>query len=418
MHKVSATPREAGAVQAMLLMLAALLPIMGTLTMLPVMPLLFSHFAAQPHAQLLVPMIITIPAASMALLAPLAGMVGDRLSRRRLLIAATALYAGFGLLPVMLDDLYAILLARLVMGIADAFILTTANALIGDYFTGEARSKWLAVQSGIGSITGEARSKWLAVQSGIGSILSTLIVLGAGLLGTLGWYGPIYLYALAIPVFIGLCLFTAEPATRRRVDSVAGEEAVAFPRRKMAAIGLITLASAILYFLEPLQISQVFSQLGLTSSSQIGIATAVAGIGVPLGAWLYGRNARQRVDRQFFLFYAIFGLGLLFIAVAHNPLAGVAAAFVAQVGNGMLIPLMLAWMMKALPAPHRATGIGIWHTFFFLGMFISPVLMTLLNGMTGSMQDSLLLFALLTLAIAGATGIASARMGGRRALAR
>lgn len=47
----------------------------------------------------------------------------------------------------------------------------------------------------------------------------------------------------------------------------------------------------------------------------------------------------------------------------------------------------------------------------FLGMFISPVLMTLLNGMTGSMQDSLLLFALLTLAIAGATGIASARMG-------
>ena len=43
MHKVSATPREAGAVQAMLLMLAALLPIMGTLTMLPVMPLPVSY---------------------------------------------------------------------------------------------------------------------------------------------------------------------------------------------------------------------------------------------------------------------------------------------------------------------------------------------------------------------------------------
>ena len=167
------------------------------------------------------------------------------------------------------------------------------------------------------------------------SILSTLIVLGAGLLGTLGWYGPIYLYALAILVFIGLCLFTAEPATRRRADSVADEEPVAFPRRKMATIGLITLASAILYFLEPLQISRVQSAR-LTSSSQIGIATAVAGIGVPLGARLYGRSARQRVDRQFFLLRH-FGLGLLFIAVAHNPLAGVAAAFVAQVGNGMLI---------------------------------------------------------------------------------
>lgn len=395
MHKVSATPREAGVVQAILLMLAALLPIMGTLTMLPVMPILFGHFAAQPHAQLLVPMIITLPAVSMALLAPLAGMVGDRLSRRRLLIAATGVYAVFGLLPVMLDDLHTILLARLVMGIADAFILTTANALIGDYFAGE------------------ARSKWLAVQSGMGSVLSTLIVLGAGLLGTLGWYGPIYLYALAIPVFIGLCLFTAEPALRHRVDNIADEKGVAFPRRKMAAIGLITLGSAILYFLEPLQISLVFSQLGLTSSSQIGIATAMAGVGVPLGAWLYGRSAKQRIDRQFLLFYAIFGFGLLFIAVARNPLAGVAAGFVAQIGNGMLIPLMLAWMMKTLPAPHRATGIGIWHTFFFLGMFISPVLMNMLNGVTGSLQHSLLWFALLTLAIAGMTGIASARMGGR-----
>ena len=162
----------------------------------------------------------------------------------------------------------------------------------------------------------------------------------------------------------------------------------------------------------------MFSQLGLTSSSQIGIATAMAGVGVPLGAWLYGRSAKQRIDRQFLLFYAIFGFGLLFIAVARNPLAGVAAGFVAQIGNGMLIPLMLAWMMKTLPAPHRATGIGIWHTFFFLGMFISPVLMTLLNGVTGSLQHSLLWFALLTLAIAGMTGIASARMGGRRALAR
>ncbi|UNA35272.1 hypothetical protein LRM35_18295 [Klebsiella variicola subsp. variicola] len=66
------------------------------------------------------------------------------------------------------------------------------------------------------------------MQSGMGSVLSTLIVLGAGLLGTLGWYGPIYLYALAIPVFIGLCLFTAEPALRHRADNIADEKGVAF----------------------------------------------------------------------------------------------------------------------------------------------------------------------------------------------
>jgi len=382
MQKVSAVPLQAGAVQAILLMLAALLPIMGTLTMIPVMPLLFQHFSSQAYSRWLVPMIITLPSVSMALLAPFAGMAGDRWSRRRLLIIATGAYAAFGLLPVMLESLHAILWARLMMGIADAFILTAANSLIGDYFAGE------------------ARSRWLAIQSGAGAVMSTLVILCAGLLGDFGWSGPIYLYALAIPVFFGLCFFTREPATYRTQAENVQEASGPFPRQRMAGICAITLVSAILYFIEPLQISQVFNQLGIRSSSHIGIATAVAGIGVPLGALLFRRLSKLWPARQLLVFYLVFGFGLLFIAVARNPFSGVLAAFVAQIGNGLLIPLMLAWVIRAIPAGHRATGMGIWHTFFFLGMFISPLLVTGMNTVTGNLQSTLLLFSILTMAIA------------------
>lgn len=395
MQRVKVTPKPAGALHAMLLMLAAVLPVMGTLTMIPVMPLLFKHFASQPHAQLLVPMIITIPSVSMALIAPLAGIIGDRLSRRRLLIAATGVYALFGLLPVMLDSLVLILLARLVMGIADAFILTTANALIGDYFSGA------------------ARSRWLAVQSGAGSVMATLIILASGFLGAFGWSGPVFLYALAIPTFLGLILFTREPAARAADASTQQNAAAPFPRVQMLLISVITLISAMIYFLEPLQISQVFSQLGMESSSQIGIATAIAGVGVPLGAWLYGRMAGQRIDKQFLNFYAVFGAGLLFIALAGNQITLVLAAFIAQIGNGMLIPLMLGWVMKVLPAAHRAKGMGIWHTFFFLGMFLSPVGVTAMNSVSGNLQDTLLIFAVMTLLIALCLALSSIRASTR-----
>lgn len=395
MQRVNATPRPAGALEAMLLMLAAVLPVMGTLTMIPVIPLLFSHFAGHPHAQLLVPMIITVPSISMALVAPLAGVIGDRMSRRRLLIAATGVYALFGLLPIALESLTTILLARMIMGIADAFILTIANALIGDYFSGA------------------ARSRWLAVQSGAGSVMATLIILTSGFLGVFGWTGPVFLYALAIPVFAGLLLFTREPLTRSTGCSTEEQRAQPFPRGQMLFICAITLVSGTIYFLEPLQISQVFNQLGMHSSSHIGMATAVAGIGVPLGAWIYGRMAKQHIEKQFLTFYSVFGTGLLCIALAGNAITGIMAAFIAQIGNGMLIPLMLGWVIKVLPAQHRAKGMGLWHTFFFLGMFLSPVSVTALNSITGKLQDSLLIFAVMTLAIAITITLLSARTRGR-----
>lgn len=396
MQRVIATPKPAGAVQAMLLMLAAVLPVMGTLTMIPVMPVLFNHFGSHPHVQLLVPMIITVPSISMALIAPLAGVIGDRFSRRHLLIAATGGYALFGLLPVMLDSLPLILLARMIMGIADAFILTTANALIGDYFSGS------------------ARNRWLAIQSGVGSIVATLIILVSGFLGTFGWTGPIYLYAIAIPLFFGLILFTREPVARGEENAAVSSPAQAFPRGQMCLISFITLVSAVIYFIEPLQISQVFSQLGMRNSSQIGIATAIAGIGVPLGAWLYGRMAKQRIDKQLMQFYAIFGAGLLFISLVSNHISAVMAAFIAQIGNGMLIPLMLGWVMKVLPAEHRAKGMGIWHTFFFLGMFLSPVGVTSVTSVTGKLQDTLLIFAVMTLLIAVCLALSSSRTAARK----
>ena len=114
-------------------MLAAVMPTMAIIALVPVLPLLLREFADVPGAAVLVPMALTVPALCVALFSPLAGWLSDRLGRKRLLIGALLGYAGFGLLPLLLESLHAIFAVRIALGLAEAVIMTVATAMVGDY---------------------------------------------------------------------------------------------------------------------------------------------------------------------------------------------------------------------------------------------------------------------------------------------
>ena len=63
----------------MLLIVANVLPTMGIVSLIPVLPQLFGHFKDAAHAQFLVPAIITAPSICIALLAPVAGTIADKI---------------------------------------------------------------------------------------------------------------------------------------------------------------------------------------------------------------------------------------------------------------------------------------------------------------------------------------------------
>jgi hypothetical protein len=52
---------------------------------------------------------------------------------------------------------------------------------------------------------------------------------------------------------------------------------------------------------------------------------------------------------------------------------------VAQIGCGLLIPTLLTWCLSQLAYEHRGKGIGVWHTAFFLGQFLSPFVISILT---------------------------------------
>jgi MFS family permease len=201
------TPTTRGGLPAVLLMAGSCLPVLGAVLLAPVLPEMQDHFDSVPGNAALVPLMLTVPALSLALLAPFAGVVVDRLGRKRLLVAATILYAVFGTVPLWLDSLYGIVAGRVLVGVAEAAIMTCCTTLIGDYYTGRVRDRYLAAQTMCASASA-----------------TVFFVLG-GALGAAGWRAPFWLYAVGL--LLAPVMARALPAVTPAHDVAATEAAEA-----------------------------------------------------------------------------------------------------------------------------------------------------------------------------------------------
>jgi MFS family permease len=59
---------------------------------------------------------------------------------------------------------------------------------------------------------------------------------------------------------------------------------------------------------------------------------------------------------------------------------------------GMTIPCLVAWALGSLPMEHRGRGMGLWSTSFFIGQFVSPLVVSLLRSLTGGLLPAVATF--------------------------
>jgi MFS family permease len=374
MNSAGQIQRVAGTPQALLLIVANVLPTMGIVSLIPVIPQLFAQFRDVPHAAFLVPAIITAPSVCIAALSLVAGWIADRIGRRKLLLSALLVYAFIGCAPLFLNDLKTIIATRVCLGIAEAIILTCVATLMGDYFKGAVRQKWLA---------------W---QNAAGSLMATGLIIVGGILGSISWHGPFAMYALAIPIFLAALRLTWEPApaSEEVEDGVRKAADAPFPVAAMLLVYAITFFGAIIFFVEVLQLGVVMNSIGKASPEVIGFVTAGTGFALPCGAYLLGRLKTLRVGYVFALALAFF-MTSFFLLSRSETLSGIIwGASLAQFACGMTFPLLLTWAQSKLHFGVRAFGMGLWTSCFFIGQFASTMLVSYLSesfgGIAGAMH--------------------------------
>jgi len=88
-----ATPRQAGPAQLALLLAGSCLSVLGAVLIAPVLPQMTDYFTGVAGVDVLVPIVLTVPALMIGLTAPFAGIVVDSVGRKRILIIAMVAYA-------------------------------------------------------------------------------------------------------------------------------------------------------------------------------------------------------------------------------------------------------------------------------------------------------------------------------------
>ncbi|MGX1267594.1 MFS transporter [Streptomyces phaeoluteigriseus] len=381
------SPAVRGRLPAVLLMTGSCLPVLGAVLLAPVLPRMQDEFEGVAGSAALVPLVLTVPALSLALLAPFAGVVVDRLGRKRLLVAATVLYALFGTVPLWLGSLHGILLSRVLVGVAEAAIMTACTTLIGDYYSGRVRDRYLALQTMCASASA-----------------TVFFVLG-GVLGSAGWRAPFWLYAVGLllaPVMARVLPNPTpgpNPASAQlpaSTDPAPGPRP--FPVRRMAGLCLLTVFGAVVFYTVPVEMSYLLDDLDVGSTGVIGAVTALASAATVLGSVVFTRlsgDPRRRLP----LLLVLCAAGFLVMGVADGLPLLIAGAVLNCVGTGLLLPSLLTLAMSRLDYADRGRGIGLWTAAFFLGEFVCPLVLLGGKGALGSLASAVGLLGLVTLAV-------------------
>jgi MFS family permease len=297
---------------------------------------------------------LTIPALMIAIFSPITGRLIDKYGRLKILWAALIVYAISGSSGYFLNNIYHILISRAILGMSVGMSMTIVITLIADYFIGQERQKFVGIQ--------------IAFMS-LGGIL--FIGLG-GVLTDIGWRHPFLIYLFALLVLPLSIMFLEEPKlTQMTKSEVAGIKAPTI----IWLLFFNTMLMWIIFFLIPVQIPFHLKAIGIEKNALVGAAIAMSTLFSAISSFSFNKiKGRLSFLAIFSIGYSLMAAGYACIALSESYILVVIAMMLSGLGMGMMIPNTNMWVMKIAPPEIRGKEIGKLTTFWFLGQFLSPII--------------------------------------------
>ncbi len=340
-----------------------MMTVMAGATIAPALPEMTRAFADNPNAETLVKLVLTIPGLFIAITAPFSGWIIDRFGRIKLLLVMLFIYAVAGTSGLYLDNLIQVIIGRAFLGIAVGGIMTTAIALIGDYFEGEERKKFLGIQAGIMALSG------------------TVFITSGGLLADIGWRYPFLVYGMALLIVPLVMIYLHEPG-RLPKKNVPREDNASIPPVVWIVYALSFLGMAVFYMM-PVQVPFLIQQISGVGNAATGIALGTTTFMGGLASFRYPWLKRRFTHYQLYgITFSIIGLGFLFISLAESYGTLYPGLVIAGLGAGLIMPNSNLCLVTISSPSTRGRILGGLTTFIFLGQFASPLMFQPIVSMT------------------------------------
>lgn len=343
--------------KATLLFAAVLAPFQAA-SISPAIPELLAHFADHPNAEYLARLVLVMPSIGIAISAPLAGAVIDRFGRRRFLIGAIFAYALLGASGGLVDNLEVVLVTRLLLGFAAGGAMTATVTLMGDYFDGPERQKFLGQRTAFVNFSAIA------------------INISGGMLAAIDWRVPFLVFLVAL-VLVPMGLRSLpEPVVTAEAKAAPRLGFREWPLAFVALVYVMVFFVNVAFFFVPTQIPFFVRALGYSDASMAGFALAASSLGIALGSLLY-HPIRSRVRQAASTFVpaaALVVVGFSLVSVADSLITLMPGLLLAGLGFGVINVNAIVWSMEGTPAPIRGRIIGGLTAAMMLGHFSSPLI--------------------------------------------
>lgn len=282
-------------------------------------------------------------------------MLADRFGRKRLLLGAILLLQPFRHVRAFADSLAGLLVGRAFLGFAIGVPATIGTALVGDYFEGPARERYLGLQQAFTQLGGVV----FAVAGGLLADVHRARALRG-------------LVPVALLILPAALLLLREPARNNSHVKNGGEQAFAVNwLRGRAGTGGISRQRPVF---TPSPQLPFPAGAGLFSGSVAGYAIGIFNLAGALMALNFGRlGARIGVT-------VILAVGL--VLMANGPCAAcrgrrlvsmLSALAVVGLGLGAVMPAIMSTTIGVAPLRLRGRIAGVVTASMFLGHFIMPL---------------------------------------------
>ena len=340
-------------VTRIILLLGGNLTLMSGASLSPAMPAMLREFGAIPGAVFWISMIITLPALFVVIGGPITGFLTDRFGRKPIL-AGTVLLCGIsGSAGYFLTSIGPILITRALVGVSMAGAMTATNALIADYYEGQARAKIMGIQAAVG---------------GLGVVF--FLPLG-GILADIYWRFTFLAYLPLVVLFPLVILFIDEPA-----KNIIGKEKTHKERLKIKfTVGYIFAAifsTNFTFMTIPIFMAYFMTAILGAGGLEIGLAGAVSGIFSFIAGVIYERVSRRATNRNIAVFgFILFSVGFLVFGLATSWLTIVLGQMILGFCLGLTGSNLTNWLANEVNQNVRGRANGIYFTVMFLGQFIA-----------------------------------------------
>jgi MFS family permease len=134
----------------LLLVLTTMMSNVAVVTVIPHLKDIFPSDNIEFYARLM----ITLPSLMIAILASFLGHLIYKIGKKKSTLFALVLFGSTGTAGLYLNTIENLLISRALLGIAIAMLMIVSTSLVGDYFEGEDRHRFMGLQSAFTSIGG------------------------------------------------------------------------------------------------------------------------------------------------------------------------------------------------------------------------------------------------------------------------